>query len=332
MKNSRIITLLAALIIAGLFAGCADYATIQWAYPPKQKIPANIKNIAVAKPKDFPARPASGDSLKNMLANKIQNAPGTPFQLIERDDLKGILDQKDFNQSDFVQQKNADPVKLQGIDAIIYAEITGIETKENSHVKVEMQTFSRSEEYYDNKGHRQTRTLNEQRPVQVTVYVHSGTFGATFKLVDVNNAVIYAQLSPTVVKESGEQKSQPQSANNYLAMAMEEAVENYIQEIAPFFKTYQHEIDKTGGPGCRSLKIGEWQVALEQFNQELQRNPNNAGAMYDAAIAYGALGEFDKAIEMADKAFRTKTNPMYSQFKKHVIAVKAEWDRHAAGD
>jgi tetratricopeptide (TPR) repeat protein len=66
--------------------------------------------------------------------------------------------------------------------------------------------------------------------------------------------------------------------------------------------------------------LGQYQQAVEEFDQAIQIDPEFAGAYYHRAVAYGLLGQYQQAIEDFDRAIQI--DPEFARVS-HILGTDA---------
>jgi len=62
--------------------------------------------------------------------------------------------------------------------------------------------------------------------------------------------------------------------------------------------------------GIEHARVGEYEVAISEYNKALELNSNNADVYYDLGLAYEALRQYEEAIAYYKKAI--EVNPNYA--------------------
>ncbi len=81
-------------------------------------------------------------------------------------------------------------------------------------------------------------------------------------------------------------------------------------EVTEFIKLKSH---KTCKEGVKLAKAGDWQGAIDAWDEELKNNPNNDIAMYNLGIAYEYQREHQRAREYYRDAMRISNKPLYNE-------------------
>ncbi len=88
--------------------------------------------------------------------------------------------------------------------------------------------------------------------------------------------------------------------------------------------------DRTGSQlefGVQMAKRGLWNEALFRFNRVLEERPGDARLLNNMAVAYEAIGKFDKALEYYRKALKAdqgnrELRKNYAQFVEFYESLK----------
>jgi tetratricopeptide (TPR) repeat protein len=77
---------------------------------------------------------------------------------------------------------------------------------------------------------------------------------------------------------------------------------------------------------------GEYDRALQDFNEAIRLNPNVAGAFYNRGIAYNGKGEYDRAIEDFNEAIRLNPNYAEAFYNRGITFLALRQEARAAAD
>jgi tetratricopeptide (TPR) repeat protein len=81
-------------------------------------------------------------------------------------------------------------------------------------------------------------------------------------------------------------------------------------EVTEFIKLKTH---KTCKAGVKLAKAGDWQGAIDAWDEELRTDPNNDIAMYDLGVAYEYQRNYQRAREFYRDAMRISNKPLYNE-------------------
>ena len=339
MKAGRILTLLLVAFAAVTFAGCTSYVRVDYLFPPNQPIPKHIVNLAIQSPKDYPGQQGSGERVRLELSSQLRKAPvpkfasntsWKPYVMVERDDVRQLLDEKDFSQSGFAEATEGSEQLLAGVNAFVTGSITDMRTNVQKIMKDK--PFTRIETYWgrDFRGKRAQLTRVVTYYKKVPYFMLRGQFGIAFKMVDLGRGIVVAELAKTIPISLDQWESAP-SAGAAMDAAVKIAVLNFVAEIAPTIRPVMHEVDSGGSAGGFKA-IGDQMpdAARKIFERQLQQPnmANNAGAHYGLAIALGAMGMFEEGMKEAEEAYMIRQDGKFAQLKVHLQNLLDAWEKY----
>lgn len=122
---------------------------------------------------------------------------------------------------------------------------------------------------------------------------------------------------------------QKSEATQQLTMAI---ANDYVYKIAPLpvtlYRSYytKHRKMPFIEVGARKAQVGMWEEALRTWEQAIPKaDTKRAGYLcYNVAIAYEALGDLDKALEFAQKAYVSYGNKDAHNYSRQIIRRKED--------
>lgn len=111
---------------------------------------------------------------------------------------------------------------------------------------------------------------------------------------------------------------QQDSEEQAIRAAMAMAVRKVVGSITPRYvqKTIRLDgDDETQKPIVEVAKGGNLDQAGREFSDYLQKNPQNAAALYNLAVIYDAQGRYQEALDLYTRAISVSTKDYYVQMK-----------------
>jgi tetratricopeptide (TPR) repeat protein len=320
--------LLSPVVFASVLAGCGESAkpiTIRYDRPARYAIPEGVNKIAVAEFSSSGSRDqhwgeAASDRLTSDLQALSQEEKYKRYELVDRKNLKKIMDEQDLQIASITDAAQAAKVgQVAKVDAMIYGNATVI-TRDERGSKQVIDPLNRS-----------TKTVDyTKRFVQVTV---------NFTMDNVRTSKMLATAAvkrewdsekdgkkggmAAVTGALGVGDSQPDAAAQVIGRLVDECCHEFVGMICPHPEVVTERLEsgksKKASRGNTLAEEGDYKGALDFYLEAIQENPDDAGAMFNAGLMYEATGNLEKAGEFYNRAWREKDLKKYAAARQRVL-------------
>jgi hypothetical protein len=332
---------LLACALAAL-AGCTtEVQYLRLREPLERERIRNVKVVAV-----LPFRNRSRDSgASGIFESAIRNALTGSFQISERKHLAELNVERGFNQSDLVDPRTRQKLKVMGADAVVVGEVQKYETMEQRGVETVQVPVQDRMVRYNARGqprvYYQTRMVTQRRPyLQVSAQVAAAIH--MVRLSDGQTLVSHADHRSLQDRGGGASNRSiraVKSGGEMLAQLKDQVVHPFLAKVIRTKVMERRVLDKYWGAGVEAAENGDWDVAGRYFWARHLEDPSDAAGLNNVAVCIEAeatrkrkLELMRKAVEYYQKALAAEYRKLYSKNLRRARAVLAEMERVAASD
>jgi len=291
-----------------LISGCSQKKINTYVInPPKYPQVFKYKTIAF-----LPFKGKDGDYFSIQLEAKVKNLTmnGVPiFKVIDRQNLKSVLSEQKLSLSGLVDDKNAVKIgKLIGVQGIW----TGAVLKNNVNI---YPFFEKRFKCIDDKCKRTKEYL-------IRCFRKEANFSFVAKLIDVaTGEVVYSKEHKggrygRYCLDSG----YVISSESLLQQAKNQAISNFLRDIAPYKTTYsvkiKEKIEEVAGEdketfknSLRWLESKDLNKACDIWEKLLEKYPNNITLLYNLGVCYETKSNLKDAYSFYKKAYNLLSKP-----------------------
>jgi hypothetical protein len=294
-----------------LFLGLFGDTSVELRYTvPAQKNLAQYKRLAVIEFEGGGAGRVRSELEAKLLDSKVDGVPY--FTLVSRDRLDKVLQEQSKGQSVRFDDRSTVTIgKLLGADALV----TGVVTEYKADGRRDTERRERTEGKKEKK-----RTVSE------TIYCayREARVRADVKFIDAKTAAVVAAvpLSGTASDGGCMKDSYPSTASDdaLFDTAMSKmgselriliAPHDVVREVKLRTKDKDKSVTERLKRGAEYAKSGGWDMAIEEWEQAAQQNPNSAPAHYNLGVAREAEGQLEQAREHYKQAARIDPDKLY---------------------
>ena len=316
------------LIFLVLFSGCAAPVVRFETIKPAEINVQGIKKIAIG---EFTGPGDSGEQAAYRLSEILLESGR--YTVLEREKIKSILKEQGLSLSGIVDQSSAAQIgKLLGVDALIFGNVTDYNCEDETGTrKVEKKVGTGRYRTVTRKNILTGKTFTVREEIKKTVlvdqhyHIRRGTVTINFKMVKVETGELLCvkSITKTFQKEVIEGKGYLPSKDEILSKLTDEAVREFAGMIAPIKVVLTRKLEKGSGrvnTGVKFAQKGLWNRAVKIWSAEVSTNPTPE-AYYDLGVGYEALGRFQDAEKMYNKAVDMNPKDMYIEALKRVKKI-----------
>lgn len=324
------------LLCSALFWVCSPPAAVslQIMKPAEINLPG-IKKIAIV---DFQGPERSGSQIATLLQSYLMQSDY--FEIMERDQLKRILDEQNLGMSGVVDETSAVQVgRLLGVDAMLFGEATSyeVEPDERGTEKVEDKVGTGKYEEVDEKNIFTGKTRKVKKEIMKTVLVdrhyriRRGTVAINFRVVSVESGVLLAVESESKSYNSGKviegsyNTLKPQG--EILSDLSKSICQKFARKIAPYYATEKRYIEPGKneiGAGKKYAESGLWPEAKDAWMRAIQVMPNEPAGYYNLGVAYEMEGDLEEAEIYYKKALSVKQDKRYMDAVRRIRSAQED--------
>ncbi len=303
MKTKKIFLALFFVSVMLMFLSCGGgMISIKMLEPAQHPLPG-VKAIAVA---DFTAvrtyLGSPADDVSNALSQALLD--NGFFKVIERAQLKTITSEHQLSVTGLTEESASQQIgQLLGANAIITGHISDYSSRDFGEEVEEKRYNSKTKEYYMEKVFKAFRKVRLEMTVKI-INVATGEI-----MVSKNYA---PEVQRNVARKTkGEAISALPEAKSMLAGIINNIVKEFVNQIAPH-TIYKGERLISKGKDLRMkdafkfARGGLWDNAIPIWEDIAEKGVLNdqKAALYNLAIAYQALADYDGAIAYIDQALQ----------------------------
>ncbi len=328
MKKIILILLLAILAIS-----CSKKVVVNVQKPAQYNV-ADIKRIAVF---DFNGPDNSGEIVASKFTEKLWKTQY--FTIMERKDLQKILEEHALQMSGIVD--NATVVeygKIIGVDGVVLGNITAYNvsaTRGRDKVKEQVWKGEYEKDKNGNIIYEKTSTGRKKKKKYVEEFVErtfinrTVSVGINFRLVSVQTGEIRASDSDTKsnTKKYYTHKGEIPAADQILDNLTNSVLNKFIPLITPHQVSISKEFEEGNDQvdlGIEYAQKNLWDRAKDIWEAEVQKDPQNAPALYNLGIAYEVMGDLEQAEQMYNRALDIEPNDLYMEAVANIRKRKIE--------
>jgi tetratricopeptide (TPR) repeat protein len=309
------------LAVVGLSVADACGATkvyVAAGTPAQVKIPANIKRIAVVEftPRDEPSRAYAGIAAAR-LNSLLASAPDTPYQLLDRTHLKGVLAEQDLGASGVTDSATAVKAgKMLNVDAIIFGSVHA-ETTDQIEEKPSVRIGGGGIPSVGGKS-----SLRRSALVNVTFNMIQPETGEVITTRSISRSYDSSKSGGGLLKKVMPGGGPP-SGDAIINDLIEQCVAEFGGLIAPHYEVYEFELGSSRGTktGNTFAEAGDFATAAKQYEAAMGSNAKEHAAVYNLAVARLALNDAKAATELFDKAVTLKADKKYIKGRQQVVEI-----------
>lgn len=289
------------------FTGCAQKVTITSLQSSKVNNPSSRQLSVLEFIQDNVGQRAS--IISELAKLKIEGQPY--FTLVERDNLEAILKEKRLNDSALVDIKDFSTIKgLTQITAFLTGEVIHSRMQRRHYNKV-VNNYNRCAQYNKDK--------ECIRYAKIFMHCQNNTYSVLtqIKLTEVESAqVIFSEryLEEDSQSACGSERTLLDSKSTRNAVLAQRIAKRVLKDIAPSYRTFSvillEEMDQEMTTSqenrfenaLKMLQNNHYSKAQELLMQLHREIPNSYVVLYNLALSYEALNEFEKAMDFYTQA------------------------------
>lgn len=290
-----------------------------------------IKKLAIV---DFQGAERSGSQIATLIQSMLITSEY--FNILERDQLRNILEEQKLGMSGVVDANTAVEVgKLLGVDALIFGEVTRYEVEPDQEIteKVKEQKHTGRYEWVEEKDEKTGKTKRVRKEIVEDVWVdksywvRKGTVAINFRVVDVETGALLAAHSDSRSYDSQDEKKsfleiltdtqkslKPQG--EILHDLSQSICQQFVQMIAPYYAMENRIIELGRGSideGRKYAENGLWPEAVEAWERAVLEMPEEPAAFYNLGLGYEVQGRLDEAEQSYQLAVRLNQKKLYME-------------------
>jgi curli biogenesis system outer membrane secretion channel CsgG len=295
-----------------------------------------VRTLAVA---DFQGAERSGSQIATQLQSYLKETEH--FDLVERDQLRRVLDEQKLGMAGVVNEETAVEVgKLLGVEALIFGEVTiyEVEPDERGTEKVAREEGTGKYEWVEQKNIFTGKKHKVKKEIMKTVLVDQhyrirrGTVAINFRVVSVQTGELLAVHSDSKSYNSGKvvegsrQTLKPQG--EILSELSEKICKDFVWKIAPHYSNETRYVESGKGKiatGKKYAESGLWPEAIEMWQQAIVETPKEAAGYYNLGVACEIRGDYDQAESYYKQAVAIKTEKRYLESIQRVRKAREEY-------
>ncbi len=320
----RLACTLLVVSTAFLTGGCGEGPEIEIRYtrPPRYVIPKSIKRIAVA---EFGGKTRKdqqwGIIASDRLASTLHeyNRKFQRYQLVDRQRLKAILDERDLQMAITESSQAVQAGKIAGVEAMIYG-----------NVKVSSEDQNVRKTVFDPLRQRPKTVYQKRRycHVEVNFTMDAIATGKTLASVSTSREYDSQEDDNAIASAMGFGGGEVPPTDQVISHLIDKSVEEFVSKISPHEQVVTEKLQKGKAKvvetGNKLAEAGEYEEALECYERAIRANPEDHGAIFNAGLMYESQGELDKAYKYYDRAFSIEPEEKYIYARKRIKDESAQ--------
>lgn len=311
-----------------IFAGCQRVPVqISRLAPPAYDIEPG-RRLAVLPFGGTFGRDDAGEIVSNALVSHL--VPVGYYQVMERAQVKAIIDELNFSRTDYVDPSTAGRLgQMLGADYLVVGTVTAWSVEDSSATEF-VSEMRQVGNYYDG-----TPIMREER-IPVPVVNRVATVAADFRLIHGENASIIASST-----ERESFRSQARGAQNIANIPPREQILSDLAQVVAgrfFSKISAHSVTEgrilfkgktpQSKQGVDFARNGLWDMAAQQWNLAVQTRPDDFAPLNNLAVYAETQGRFDDAESLYLRALALAPNNQDVQQQLQAVRrVRAETGR-----
>ncbi|MCP4631695.1 MAG: tetratricopeptide repeat protein [candidate division Zixibacteria bacterium] len=332
--NIRMLTAILIIVLIGVVSCSAPKTKISVLKPSKVDM-SNHRNIAIA---DFRGDGNSGRTIATKLTSQLFKSDY--FSIMERSQIEELLAEQSLGLTGAVDPETAAELgKVLGVQAIIFGEVGAYRVEDESGTeKIKKRIWTGEYEKDDNGKIIYEKTLfgkskkkkYKEEFVDEPYIVRSGTVQVSFRVVDVETAVLLAaetgsrdySKKATGTNDIGRLK--PKDA--ILSSLTDQAISQFVPVISPHSVEVTKKFEKGSDLTKRAVKLAQSglpEKAVPIFEKEAETNPSEK-TFYNLGLCYEILGRYDDAEVEYDRAVTLEPKTLYIEALKSIRKLKKD--------
>jgi hypothetical protein len=322
-------------VTMGMFSGCSRVEiNVSRLAPPKYDL-APGKRLAVLPFEGTYERRDAGITMSNALLSHL--APIGFYRLVERAQVKRIMDEQTFSSTDFVDPSTAIKVgNLLGAEYLIVGTVTSYSIEDSRTTEYQQQTQFTGR--YDYNGN----PIYTSITVPVPVLIRRAVVGADFRLLDANDGSIIASSN-----ESEPYQATAKGANNIGMVPPAEQILRDLTGIVSgrfFSKISAHQVveprvlfkgkTRECKDGVELAKNGLWPEAANKWEAAQLLRPDDFAPFHNMGVEAEVRGDYREAERKYQEALTRKPGKkdvmFHLQTSRRIISDMARAARAAA--
>jgi tetratricopeptide (TPR) repeat protein len=306
MKSVSVI----ALVLMILLGACTPtyFITIHTEYPPKMKVPPEIKNVAVL---EFAGQAGGAEIVARKLEEQLIH--NEHYDVISRSEIGAVINERAFAETGLVEENVRNQLKLKKVDALITGTVATYEAKTEQGtdvVQVPQRIWRGQRTVYDRKG----RPYKED--VYDTVYKsvpepwieRHANVAATFTMIDLATGQKIDTVSESGSFSTGKVKggAMPVPEAECIDRAVLNCIETFIKDIS--VHTLVERLQLAGGSDLsaanKMTQAGLYSDAEVIYSNVFASNPKSWAAAYNLGLVLEAQGRYEEAEAAYRNAMR----------------------------
>ncbi len=298
---------IAVLAVIITMMSCAPKMTVPVTRPAEINL-RGINRIAVG---DITGE--GGPVIADLLTSRLFESG--KFELVDRNQLKKIMDEQKLSLSGAVDEKTAATLgQLIGAASLVYGNV--------SSNKYDLKTTYKDWKDREGRLHK--------------TYYKTGTakLSITLKVVGLTTGKIVAvkTISREAKEENNADDGLPEDPDEdaVRSAAVNAVIGDFMKMIAPYTEYVVVAFAPTDSKlpeletGVNLCKAGKWSDGVEQFKSATKKNPAHDGAWYNLGLAYQYSSMFKEAEDAFNEANKIKSSKKYLQAISNVKRMAAE--------
>ncbi|MBN2031604.1 hypothetical protein JW824_15340 [bacterium] len=343
MKSKAVLSILLSTIIL-LSCAVPSTVSVRVQKPASIDLPG-IRKIAIV---DFQGDERSGSQIAVLIQSLLLTTDH--FDILERDQLRRILEEQNLGMSGVVDASTAVEVgQLLGVDALIFGEVTTYDVEPDQEIteKIKEQRRTGRYQWVEEKDEKTGETKRVRKEiiedvwVDKSYWVRKGTVAINFRFVDVETGVLLAAHSDSKSYDSQDEKRtfleiltdqqkslKPQG--EILHDLSHSICLQFVRMIAPYYTMENRVIESGKGSideGRKYAENGLWPEAMEAWERAVAEMEDEPAAYYNLGLGYEIQGLLDEAEEYYQLAVRITQKKLYMEAIARVRQLKEEQEK-----
>ncbi len=323
------------LFFGGL-AGCTTQVTYVRTREPLEKERIHgVEIVAVLPFKHTSGEPGAAGITESRVEAAIQGS----FKVVDRKNVRQLGMERGFNESDMVDPRTRQEIRMTGADSVICGEVSKYESVKQSGCENVREVVPEYSYYTDNRGRRQRRMTYRVAIVPKEFLRVEVTASISMKLIRLaDGSVLVSHAQTLTAKDQGGGTSSKSIASvktggEMLNDLSRRIVAGFLAKIIRTDVVEHRTLDKYWGDGVKAALNGDWDVASRYFWDRYLRDKDSAEALNNIAVCIEATAKNNpqkirKAIALYRKAVELDYESTYSKNLSRAEAMLDEVLRH----
>jgi tetratricopeptide (TPR) repeat protein len=313
------------LLIAG---GCGEsnkIVVVTYDFPAKYQVPESVKKVAVA-PFESAYRDHWGTSASDKLVAELDkaNKKFQRYRLFDRTRLSQVMAERDVKLAAVASAEEAQRIgKTADVDALIFGKVAASFR--------DTQLFR---QVYDPALKTTKSVPYTQRTVQVIVTCSMIDVGTTRTIAaesyseswDSEKEGAPTGLAAFARAMGGGGDDKLPSPDKIMNDLVDRCVQKFTGTISPVERSFSIKLDngpKQCAQGNTLAAAGDYDAAIQCYNQVLAQKPNDAAVLFNLGMMYEAKRDLDKAQDYFRQAIAQKDSQKYAEGLQRVRSMSA---------